>query len=96
IIEAKRTEQVKIPRYLDDIIVPAYELIRSELQKNAPQDSEKVIATGRPCCGKKGKKKAGETIDHMKVRNYDDFNEIFWRTSCLNLDIVSMFPTSDG
>lgn len=30
-------------------------------------------------------------IDHTKVRNYDDFNEIFWQETCLQLNITTMF-----
>lgn len=30
-------------------------------------------------------------IDHSKVRNYDDFNEIFWQESCVDLTIATMF-----
>ena len=30
-------------------------------------------------------------IDHSKLPNYDDFNEIFWQQGCLNLTIITMF-----
>ncbi|CBJ30457.1 1,3-beta-glucan synthase, family GT48 [Ectocarpus siliculosus] len=30
-------------------------------------------------------------IDHSSVRNYDDFNEIFWQEECLKLTIATMF-----
>ncbi|CAM9689894.1 unnamed protein product, partial [Ectocarpus fasciculatus] len=30
-------------------------------------------------------------IDHSSVRNYDDFNEIFWQEECLKLTVATMF-----
>lgn len=30
-------------------------------------------------------------IDHSGVRNYDDFNEIFWQEDCLKLTVATMF-----
>lgn len=30
-------------------------------------------------------------IDHSNVRNYDDFNEIFWQESCLSFTVTTMF-----
>lgn len=30
-------------------------------------------------------------IDHSSVRNYDDFNEIFWQEDCLRLTVATMF-----
>lgn len=30
-------------------------------------------------------------IDHSNLRNYDDFNEIFWQEDCLRLTVGSMF-----
>lgn len=89
-------QRLQIPMYLDDIIIPAYELLRGELQSNDGQgQAQASVATDTYCC-QKSKKKKVETIDHTEVRNFDDFNEIFWRTSCLSLDIVTMFPDNEG
>lgn len=30
-------------------------------------------------------------IDHSSVRNYDDFNEIFWQEDCLKMTVATMF-----
>lgn len=58
----------QVPSYLEQVIVPAYHTVASELAD---------VGHG--------------VIDHSKVCNYDDFNEIFWQSSCLDLNINTMF-----
>jgi len=35
-------------------------------------------------------------IDHSGVKNYDDFNEIFWQEECLKLTVATMFDGKDS
>ncbi|KAF0690404.1 Aste57867_18239 [Aphanomyces stellatus] len=35
------------------------------------------------CAGMQKKDEMGKHLEHTKVRNYDDFNEFFWRDDCL-------------
>ncbi|RHY49564.1 hypothetical protein DYB34_004832 [Aphanomyces astaci] len=39
------------------------------------------------CAGMTTKDALGKHLEHTKVRNYDDFNEFFWRASCLAVPV---------
>ncbi|CAK4681037.1 unnamed protein product [Aphanomyces euteiches] len=39
------------------------------------------------CSGMQKKDSMGKHLEHTKVRNYDDFNEFFWREGCLAVPV---------
>ncbi|TMW59030.1 hypothetical protein Poli38472_007175 [Pythium oligandrum] len=41
----------------------------------------------KECSNMTRKNKLGKHLEHVKVRNYDDINEYFWKKHCLNIDI---------
>ncbi|KAJ0389330.1 hypothetical protein P43SY_010612 [Pythium insidiosum] len=40
------------------------------------------------CSNMKRKNSLGKHLEHVKVRNYDDINEYFWKKHCLNIDVT--------
>eukprot|EP00903_Cladosiphon_okamuranus_P007590 g7363.t1 len=67
VVEGK-SRDITVPSYLEEVIIPAYDLLHEQLAK---------IGHG--------------VIDHSEVKNYDDFNEIFWQENCLDLNVNTMF-----
>ncbi|KAG7396289.1 1,3-beta-glucan synthase component [Phytophthora boehmeriae] len=44
----------------------------------------------KECSNMQRKNSLGKNLEHVKVRNYDDINEYFWKKYCLNIDLTQI------